>query len=523
MTKHSNDVPNLQQLWQEITQRRTLVLGFATIGLFVGLLAAVITPDRFAASQALVVRNQAGGGDDFLGKFAHSDDRKAVQTAVAALAHHDDVLAKSLGRIGPPQGRSKREYPTPEQVDAAKKLVELRPPNGSDYGQTDIFYLHVAAVGRERAAALAETLAREVQSRYQAVRQEQWSSLIRELEAAERSAEAEVHRSAERIGAIEATVGSDLAELRLLDSTSGGISDLRQNLLQLEVELRDAERNARLMRELGDLLAESNDKTATLVATPSDLLSLQPGLRRIKEALIDAQLKTASLRGSRSERHPDVRAALSTESWSNERLQAEVEVAVAGLGVDLRLAEGRISQLKQQIEDVHRRLGKTAAARAEYHSLTTALQDQTDHLQRVRRELGDLRGAVASAQQAPLLQLIDAPSVSLHPIGLSSKASIAGGLIGGFACGVAWVLLASPVPFRPTQPTSDRETQRKPSKIDWREQWQAREMESRNRDRAMNGGRSRRVEESASLDAVSRQIEVAASDWPDAGEYAWTN
>lgn len=450
MTNHRADVPDLQPLWREINKRRTFVLAAGAIGLVAGAIAA-LAPSRYAGSQALVIRQRSEPGETALGAFAHSDDRKAVQAAVAALALHEEVIADSLAEIGPPRG-APSGWPTAEDVETARKQVELRPPSGSDYGQTDIFYLRAEAVGRSRAAAFAESLARGVQARYQTVRRDQAEGMIRELEAAAAAAESEVRRFAERAGAIEAQVGPDLAELRLLDATSGGISDLRQNLMVIEAEQRDAERNARLMRELRDLLATTHDARATLIATPSDLLNLQPGLRRLKEGLIDAQLRTAALRGSRSERHPDVRAAVAEEARSDERLQAEVEVALAGLNIDLELAEGRIDHLKRRIADSHDRLAKIGALRSEYHGLTTSLQDQSEHLQHVRRELGDLRGAVASARQAPLLQLIDAPSVGLHPVGLSRKATIGGGLFGGFACGIAWVLLITPA-SRPA-PTS---------------------------------------------------------------------
>ena len=66
-------------------------------------------------------------------------------------------------------------------------------------------------------------------------------------------------------------------------------------------------------QQLEILLAASQDPE-TLVATPNRLLEAHPGLRRLKEGLVDAQLRVAELMGKMNESHPDVKAALTEEA-----------------------------------------------------------------------------------------------------------------------------------------------------------------------------------------------------------------
>ena len=107
---------------------------------------------------------------------------------------------------------------------------------------------------------------------------------------------------------MEREVGPDLAELRNLQEQSSGDSDLRRKAVEIENELRQAKVAETNNRELLKLLTAARDNPGTLLATPNRLLESQPALKRLKDGLVDAQLRTAQHLGTMTHEHPLVGA-----------------------------------------------------------------------------------------------------------------------------------------------------------------------------------------------------------------------
>ncbi|MDP6057570.1 MAG: hypothetical protein QGH33_01705, partial [Pirellulaceae bacterium] len=105
----------------------------------------------------------------------------------------------------------------------------------------------------------------------------------------------ELNDATERLETMEREVGNDLGELRSLNESGAGSSNLRAALNEVKTELRQATSAMEANQQLHDLLVRAQDDANELLATPSRLLESQPSLRRLKEGLVDAQLRTAEL------------------------------------------------------------------------------------------------------------------------------------------------------------------------------------------------------------------------------------
>ena len=120
---------------------------------------ALVRPDSWEASQALIVRNEASTTPEVAGKFRQIDDMKVTQETILALAKSRDVLAATLSEVGPPAKRKvKGAFPTPREIAALRKVIKLAPPKGTEFGKTEVFYLKVRDTDRARAIALTDAL-----------------------------------------------------------------------------------------------------------------------------------------------------------------------------------------------------------------------------------------------------------------------------------------------------------------------------------------------------------------------------
>ena len=259
---------------------------------------ALVRPATWEASQALTVRDEAAGGDR-PGKFHLVEDMKTVQETILELSKSHTVLAATLKQVGPPDDRQNQSnWPTDRDISALQGAVKLSPPHGAEFGKTEVFYLQVQCNDRQRAIALASALSNQLKQRFDDLRDSKAQSMVNELTKSVTLAQAELKTTSDQLTHIDAEVGSDLGELRTLADASTGDSPLRRSVTEMETELRIAAAANNANEELLHLLQESQLDPRPLLAAPSRLLESQPALRRLKDSLVDAQLRTAQLLGS---------------------------------------------------------------------------------------------------------------------------------------------------------------------------------------------------------------------------------
>jgi len=409
----------------------------AVVVLASAVLYAAAWPETWEATQALIIRNEAANNDQHAGRFSHVDEMKTVQETILELARSRGVLEAVLQEVGPPPTHRAADslWPDARDVEDLRDRVKLVPPKGAEFGETEIFYLRVRAGGRERAEALVAALTRQLETRFQQLRDAKAQSMIAELVGAVAIARADLAESTARLSAIETQVGSDLAELRVLDDATSGESALRRTATEIRNELRQAQITLNSNEELSAVLESARLAPERLVATPNQLLDSQPALRRLKEGLIDAQLRTAQLEGAMSAGHPLVQAAEQAEQEVIRHLHEELATAVAAIQVDLRLNGDRIALLEKQLADVAGKLGSLAELRAGYSNLVDETRNRAQLLQRAEQKLTEARVSQATAETASLIGRIDGPDAGADPLGPSAAVVLLVGLVGGLAAG----------------------------------------------------------------------------------------
>ena len=246
--------------------------------------------------------------------------------------------------------------------------------------------------------------------------------------------------------ALEKQVGSDLPELRsLLDANSSDTS-LRRTVSEIENELRQFRGAEKANRQLLALLKEAQADPTRLMAAPNRLLDSQPALRRLKEGLVDAQLRTAALQGRMSAEHPAVISAKEAEAQVAARLHAELSTAIRGLESELTFDANRLEMLENQRNNAAARLTRLAGLRANYTNLLSETTNRAKLLDRAEQNLANARSDGASAKAASLITRVDAPDTGTSPVSPSGSIIVLGGLLGGLLTGFGIVLLTAPAP-----------------------------------------------------------------------------
>ena len=435
-----------------------------TVGLTVlAALYCLVRSPSWEASQALAIRNEAANNSEGLGRFRQLDDMKVTQETVLEIAKSRGVLSAALKEVGPPAGRDAATWPTADDVLSLRGQIALAPPKGQEFGKTEIFYLKVKDRQRERAVALVGAVSRQLRAGLQKLRHTKAQSMIDELARSADLAAADLHTSTQRLAALEAAVGSDLGELRMLDLTATGDSDLHRTLHSLENEIREARTAQQANQELLSLLTAARSDAGRLLATPNRLLESQPALRKLKDGLVEAQLRTSQILGSMTKEHPLAVAALANQEHVGQQLHAELGIAIRGVESDLRLVAGRLQMLDQQQTAIRQRLNKLAGMRAEYSSLAADMKHRTTLLEKAQTDLAEARGAQAAAHSASLISAVDLPEAGNRPVGPTAATVMATGLAGGLLTGWGLVFLLAPGMPQPAAPASAETAQSEPA------------------------------------------------------------
>jgi uncharacterized protein involved in exopolysaccharide biosynthesis len=413
------------------------------------LVYALFKADTWEAAQALVVRNEAHGPTDRPGKFVEAGEMKTLQETIVELARSDSVLESALKQAGPPEkiaddAEAVATWPTAQEIDDLRDAVKVTPPNGGEFGKTEVFYVKVSHSDRDRALSLAGAIVDGLQSRFQKLQGEKASSMIAELQNTAKLADADLASATSRLAEYEVSVGSDLSELRILNDTPSGNSDLRQKVVAVENELRDAVTQQRAAAELGQLLREAQNDETRLVALPDRLLKSHATLSRLIEGWGQARLRTSSLLGSKADAHPLVVAARAEEQELVADLKRELENSIRIAQVEDKLQTDRVETLRGQLANTQQRLERLAGLRAEYGNRVAEVKSREKLSEDARRNLADARASQAAATSANLINRIDEATTGPRPIGPGKSTIVLAGMVGGMLVGFAVVFLTIP-------------------------------------------------------------------------------
>ncbi|MEM8946649.1 MAG: hypothetical protein AAGD11_15860 [Planctomycetota bacterium] len=424
-----------------VEHRRTWLLPMAGCALLA--IGYSLFMSRFwEATQGLMVRPEVSTSNDAdLGKFADLYQMRTFQETILELAKSPQVIAATLKAVETAETGKAGDEPTASQIEELREHLSLLPPGGAEFGKTEVCYLQVKDTNRERALKLVTEFGKQIDSRLRALRTEKARSLSSELEQQVARAQATLEIDTQRLADFESQVGADLGELRMLNASYGGQSDLRQLAVRLNDERRAADIASRQAVELLSVLRSARQEPEQLIAMPTSLLISQPTLRRLKDGLVDAQLRAARLEGTRTANHPQVKAAKASVDFIRADLHNELEVAIRGVEVELHLGKNRAVKLEQQHQAVQGRLTRLAELRASYENHTSAFENSRQVLDQSQKRLGQVEVQLVAASSSKLITPIDLAETGPYPSGPGRATVVLVGAFGGLALGLGWLFL----------------------------------------------------------------------------------
>lgn len=416
---------------------------------------ALVMSRYWEATQGLVVRREistATGNEP--GKFADLYEMRTFQETILELAKSQQVITLTLQAVEQAETGQPAKVPSASKIESFRKRLSLLPPGGAEFGKTEVCYLQVKDKNRDRAIRLVAELGQQIDTRLRRLRKEQSNSLSDELKLQVDRAQAALQIETARLAKFETEVGADLGELRMLNASFSGQSDLRQQAINLNNERRNTEMQLRKSEQLLTVLRDARQEPEQLIAMPNSLLESQPTLRRLKDGLVDAQLRAARLEGTRTADHPQVQAANDSVEHIRNDLHGELEVAIRGVQVELQLANNTMAKLEQQHQGVQQRLGRLAGLRADYANRTSAVENSRKVLDQAQKQLGEVSATQVAAHSASLVTPIDQPETGPYPAGPGRASIVLLGTFGGFAVGMGWLFLTVvPTPVQNPVPT----------------------------------------------------------------------
>jgi polysaccharide biosynthesis transport protein len=424
------------------------VLVAAAVGVF-----AAMHHDTWEASQALIVRNEISPGEKGLGKFSYPEEMKTVQETILELLKSRSVLEAALREVGPSADcENPAAWPTDHDIVAVRKGLKLAAPKGAEFGKTEVFYLNVRDEDHARSIALNEAILKQLQIRSQSLRDVKAQSMIDELLKTVQVAKTDLDSATAALAATETRLGGDLAELRAMLDMASSDSALRRSSEEIRSQLRENTTTEKANEELLTVLQAAQDDPNSLVTTSSRVFEAQPSLRRLKEGLVDAKLRTADLLGTMSAEHPRVKAARETEEEIGRHLHDELGAAIRGAKLELRLNAERRTLLNEQLAKTTERLEGLAKVRAVYANEVAEVKNRSAILERAEQNLAEVRASQASAAASSLISRIDTPDAGIRPVGPTRAMIVLGGVFGGLLAGFGLVFLCRPV--ETAQPTT---------------------------------------------------------------------
>ncbi|EMI17347.1 signal peptide protein [Rhodopirellula maiorica SM1] len=424
-----------------------LWMGATVLFAFVGVCFALFSSDIYSARLPLVVRNEATSSLERLGRFSSQTELKSAQETILEMTQNPEVVAAALRQIGPSSGKDDPTWPSPEVVDRiAKDAVNLLAPQGSEFGSTEVVYLQVKSTQQQRAVDFCKAMFDNLTLHLRNIRRVRADSVISELTQARDLAQQNLDAAAARMHVYEVKFAADLGELRNLNDAIAGDGTNRRTLEETVRELQVAELDLEKLYALRNLLVVGSENPDHLLASGSDLLSLQPSLLRLKDGLIDAQIRSSELAANRTPNHPILQNAQSTEHEIRSRMQEEARLAVKAMEPTLKQETERVSRLKARKEQLTSRLEALASARTDYANVDAEVKHRTTLLETAQQALAEAQASRTAALSTNLVAELGPPQVSDKPIGPGGTLVTLGSASAGLLFGLGAVFLIAPGP-----------------------------------------------------------------------------
>ena len=284
----TNQIPEIIRQFIETLRRYALLWLAPTIVVgALGTAYALFRSSTWSSWQAFHVRDEVTS--ELNGRFDNTDSRKAAQEIIFELARNRAVIGAALEDVGPPKRLFRlKKWPTNGEIKDVQDGLTVTAPKGSEFGKTDVIYLNVKADSPTGALELNKAVSKQLKKRLQQLRRSKAASMTAELREKEKVSKKQLELATEQLEKMERQIGPDLGELRTLDQTGTGESNIRTLLTQIKNDIRRARNSQTSQRELLMILNAAKTDSTKLASTPDRLLESQPALRKLKDGLVDA-------------------------------------------------------------------------------------------------------------------------------------------------------------------------------------------------------------------------------------------
>jgi uncharacterized protein involved in exopolysaccharide biosynthesis len=398
---------------------------------------ALLGPKRWRGTQVLHVREEMIGQQRRPGHFDSLDDMKTAQETVLEVARNPAVVGRCLTAL------DGIERPTIRAIEQLQGQIEISASNGAELGKTELIRLSVVERTPDRARILCEKLAGELEQALRSVRFKRASSMVAELEQAAAAAQRFLDEVATQIKDFELQLGAELPNLRHLIEPTSGDNDLQRTSTQIATELRAAESSLESIQTQRKLLQEALTEFHANASMPNELLTEQPALKRLKDGLVDAQLKLASLRGDYHDNHPKVAAAEEFAAAVARAIQQELAVAIRGLSDQIQIDEAHVAHLQRRRDEVSQRLRMLTEQRVVYDQLNAEFKRRDEILRDAQTAVAQAESIKAAAQHVDFLTRVGAAQVGSRPEGISKRALVGAWTIMGWLIGIGLVMMVA--------------------------------------------------------------------------------
>lgn len=425
----------------------------------------LVTPPTWKAHQSLLVRDDMLGDNFKPGRFSSLENQKNAQETLLHIARKPEVIGSALAVLGPEKTiRPGVAWPTEELLHEVGSSIAIFAPNGAEFGKTDVVVLSVKAGSRARAKRFADLLAGQIELNLRSVRQNQLRSMQTELELATEQLQREYDLLSQKVKQVELAVGSDLPVLRSLLDRSSSASDVQRALEQIRQERRLAENELEVARKQLELLEAIESDPDQFAVSSSEVLTMQPIFKKLREGLTDAELRLLTESGRYEPGHPTILHAREVIAQTKDQIRREARAVIQGLQLQTNTAEEKLNRLRASEQQYDQRLARLAEQRVEYEVLAREMEKGGETLGKAKTELAQVQSLAESADKISLITRIGEPQAELRPEGLSKKSMVLLAILGGLLLGGGLVgLFYRPDPDAPwLLQTTQRETEATP-------------------------------------------------------------
>lgn len=431
--------------------RKHFLLVLIPVSIFSAAAAAYVLTRQpvWRATQSIQIRDELAIQTVIPGRFNSLDMMKMVQETIHETVRRHSVVKKILMQVEPPSDYENPElWPQLEDIEGMQYSISLGPPNGAEFGRTEILLLSVKDESTERAKRIVGLLAKELQFQLNDLRDKRAASIEHELEESVRLAKIDLKESNQELADFEKGLGDILVDLRSISSELGsGSTTLNSRLNVILIESRAVKQKYDVLAKQLENIRQAELDPKHVLTFSSELLDAQPVLKKLKEELVSLQSNTAKTLGQFEPYHSKAKAALEAEKIVEKKILAEVKVAQQGLAARVGVVENQIRRLEESEKDLLRQLKKLAELRAPYATLLKMVQQRRSVLDKALEELAHARSSRAAVKTTNLITLLDEPYSGSRPEGMSKKIFVGAAGFAGLLSGIGLVFFAASPSF----------------------------------------------------------------------------